>query len=110
MLKNILYLFYLLNFSNSLQVPISKIAQRQFIRARSPFCVVVRLSSTPTDNDTKDNSDIKQTSLSFDEAEVKLKDEDELRRLESQGSGLSEEVSFSPALYGIDELKKRFNF
>jgi len=91
MLKHILYLFFLLNFSNSLQVPISKITQRQFFRARSPFCVVVRLSSTPTDKDTKDNSDIKQSSLSFDEAEVKLKDEDELRRLENQGSGLSEE-------------------
>lgn len=93
-------LWMLLNTGDAFLTPISVTMVRQqrycFIKENSlgvpPSVVLSVVGSTNSNNNNDAEVDEKSSSMTYDEADVSLKSEDEKRRLDNQGFGLTDEV------------------
>jgi hypothetical protein len=94
--QTICFLLMLLDNGDAFLTPISVTMVRQqrycFIKENSLGCPTVVFSSVGSRNNNDAEGDEKSSSMSYDEADVSLKSEDEKRRLDNQGFGLTDEV------------------
>ncbi len=105
-------LLMLLNTGDAFLTPISVTMVRQqrycFIQENSlgapPSVVLTLVGSSNSNNNNDAEIDEKSSSMTYDEADVSLKSEDDKRRLDNQGFGLTDEVR--NARIGIEETRK----
>lgn len=99
----ICFLVILLNNSDAFHSPIKMGRKHQhngcsFIRTSFGRHAVF---SSVGPNNSNNEIDEKSSSMSYDEADVKLKSEDEKRRLDNQGFGLTDEVRRIECVVGL---------